>query len=119
MPLRMRGFTLIEVLVALAIVALALMTGIRASGALTLNAQRQSASLLAQLCADNALNQVRLSQNMPGIGSSRTTCTQAARDFDVALTVRGTPNPAFVRVDAQVFESGTPILNVSTVQGRY
>jgi len=119
MPTSARGFTLIEVLVALAIVALALMTGMRASGALTLNVQRQSATLLAQLCAENALNQIRLSQNMPGTGSTRTPCTQVARDFDVALTVRGTPNPSFVRIDAQVFEADTPILSVSTVQGRY
>ena len=37
-----RGFTLIEVLVALGIVAIALMAGMQATGALTRNAQRQS-----------------------------------------------------------------------------
>ena len=42
-----RGFTLIEVLVALAIVALALMSGLKVSGALTHNAQRQNDVLLA------------------------------------------------------------------------
>jgi general secretion pathway protein I len=44
---------------------------------------------------------------------------QAERNFDVALTVRTTPNPAFRRVDAQVFSNNAPILRVTTVLGRY
>ena len=39
---RAPGFTLIEVLVALAIVAVTLSSGIKAAGGLTLNAQRMS-----------------------------------------------------------------------------
>jgi general secretion pathway protein I len=116
---RQQGFTLVEVLVALAIVALALMTGTKVSGALTLNAQRQSDVLLGQICADNAIQQLRLAQQMPGVGDSRVPCVQAERDFDVALTVRTTPNPAFRRVDAQVFDAAAPILNITTVLGRY
>jgi general secretion pathway protein I len=114
-----QGFTLIEVLVALAIVALALMTGTKVSGALTHNAQRQTDVLLGQICADNAIQQLRLAQQMPGVGDSRVPCLQAERNFDVALTVRTTPNPAFRRVDAQVFSNNSPILRVTTVVGRY
>lgn len=114
-----RGFTLIEVLVALVIVALALMTGLKASGALVNNANRQIDALLAQLCADNALQQIRLSQQLPSVGDSSVSCQQADRTLRVALTVRGTPNPSFRRVDAQVFDGQTPILRVSTVMGRY
>ena len=88
------GFTLIEVLVALAIVSVALMSGLKVSGALTRNAQRQADVMLAQICADNALNQLRLSQQLPGVGDSRVPCPQVERNFEVALTVRGTPNPA-------------------------
>lgn len=113
------GFTLIEVLVALAIVALSLMTGMKVSGALVFNAQRQSDVLLAQICADNALHQLRLSQQLPGVGDTRVPCVQAERNFEVALTVRSTPNPSFRRVDAQVFDAQTPILRVATVLGRY
>jgi general secretion pathway protein I len=113
------GFTLIEVLVALAVVALALATGLSASGALIRNAQRQSDSLLAKLCADNLLGQLRLSQQMPGIGESRQSCVQANRRFEVAVTVRSTPNPSFRRVDAQVWDGTTPVLRVTTVMGRF
>ncbi|MBC7393639.1 MAG: prepilin-type N-terminal cleavage/methylation domain-containing protein, partial [Variovorax sp.] len=55
-----RGFTLIEVLVALAIVAIALAAGTQATMALTRNAQRQSDVLLAQLCVENELVKARL-----------------------------------------------------------
>lgn len=113
------GFTLIEVLVALAIVAIALIAGLQATGALVNNAQRQSDMLLAQLCADNALVLVRLSPQMPPVGDSTASCTQAERVFDVNLTVRPTPNPSFRRVDAQVAQGGYSLLRFSTVVGRY
>jgi general secretion pathway protein I len=117
--LRATGFTLIEVLVALAIVAIALSAGLQATSALTRNAGRQADVLLAQLCAENELVKVRLSRQMPGVGESTQDCEQANRNLQVTLSVRPTPNPSFRRVDAQVSDSGTPVLQLSTVVGRY
>lgn len=116
---RRRGFTLVEVLVALGIVAIALAAGLKATAALTNSALRQSSVVLAQLCADNELVRVRLARQMPGVGTSRVACRQGNVDFEVALTVAPTPNPSFLRVDAQVFEAASPVLKVSTVVGRY
>ena len=113
-----RGFTLIEVLVALAIVAIALMAGLQATSALTRNAQRQSDVLLAHLCAENELVKVRLSKQMPSVGDSTQTCEQAGRSFEVAIRVRPTPNPVFRRVDAQVLSEGSSVLRISTIVGR-
>lgn len=120
-PLRRmdRGFTLIEVLVALGIVAIALAAGVRSTGALTRNAERQSDLLLAQLCAENALVAVRLSKQMPAVGDNTTPCEQAGRNLDITLSVRPTPNPNFLRVEAQVAERDARLLNLSTVVGRY
>lgn len=114
-----RGFTLIEILVALGIVAIALLAGLQATTALTRNALRQSDVLLAQICAENELVKVRLSRQMPGVGDTRVGCEQAGREFTVALTVRPTPNPSFRRVDAQVLDGASPVLRLSTVVGRY
>ena len=49
------GFTLIEVLVALVIVAIALGAGIKAAGALTNNAERLTLVSAGQWCAENLL----------------------------------------------------------------
>ena len=119
-PLRRisQGFTLIEVLVALGIVAIALMAGAQASTALTRNAQRQSDVLLAHLCAENELVKTRLSRQMPAIGDNMQSCEQAGRRFDVSLVVRPTPNPSFRRVDAQVLDGAYPVLRLSTIVGR-
>lgn len=113
------GFTLVEVLVALGIVAIALMAGLQATAALTRYAQRQSDMLLAQVCAENELVKLRLSRQMPGVGDSLLPCEQAGRSLVVALTVRPTPNPNFRRVDAQVRDGEVPIWRLTTVVGRY
>ena len=114
-----RGFTLVEVLVALGIVAIALVAGLQASAALTNNAQRQSDVLLAHLCAENELTRLRLARQMPPVGDSQTDCEQAGQLFQVHLHVAPTPNPSFRRVDAQVTDARAPILRLSTIMGRY
>ena len=117
---RVRGFTLIEVLVALGIVAIALMAGTQATGALTRNAQRQSDVMLAQLCAENELVKARLARVMPEVGDSSLVCTQASTSFDVLVSTTATLNPNFRRIDVQVRDAdAAPVLRVSTVVGRY
>lgn len=115
---RLQGFTLVEVLVALTIVGVALLAGLKTSGALTLHAQRQSDMLLGQLCAENALQQIRLSRQMPGVGETSRECVQAGQTFALTLNVQPTPNPNFVRVDAQVRTADEPVLRLSTIMGR-
>jgi general secretion pathway protein I len=61
---------LIEVLVAVAIVAVTLGAGLRAAGTLTDNAARLSDVIAAQWCADNQLTNLRLSRQLPGIGDA-------------------------------------------------
>ncbi|HSV36295.1 MAG TPA: type II secretion system minor pseudopilin GspI [Ramlibacter sp.] len=114
-----RGFTLIEILVALAIVAIALAAGLQATTALTNNALRQSSVLLAHICAENELVKTRLSRQLPDIGESSTGCEQGGQTFAVTVSVLPTPNPSFRRVDAQVFDGSAPVLRLSTVVGRY
>ncbi len=114
-----KGFTLVEVLVALSIVAISLTAGLRATMSMTRNAERQSDVVLAQLCAENELVKVRLLRQMPGVGDTRVACEQAGRQLTVALTVRPTPNPNFRKVDAQVFDAENPLLKISTVVGRF
>jgi general secretion pathway protein I len=113
------GFTLIEVLVALAIVAIALVAGLQATTALTNNALRSADVLQAQLCAENELVRIRLARLFPDVGENTVVCEQAGRPLQVLLTVRPTPNPQFRRVDAQVSDSGTPLLQLATIVTRF
>ena len=112
---RVCGFTLIEVLVALAIVAIALLAGLQATTALTNNAMRQSDVLLAHVCAENELVGIRLLKQMPGVGNKTSVCEQAGRNLQVTLSVQPTPNPKFRRVDAQISDGSIPVLRLSTV----
>lgn len=118
-----RGFTLVEIMVALSVVALTLSAGIQAAGALTRQAQRQSDQWLAQLCAENELARLRLSSEWPGIGESERPCEQGERALRVRLGVQATPNPNFRRIEARVDDpvaAERPVLlSVTTVLGRY
>jgi general secretion pathway protein I len=114
------GFTLIEVLVALAIVAVTLGAGIRAAGALTNNAQRLAEVSAAQWCADNQLTNLTLAHQFPGVGDSDFSCEQLGRSYRGQLSVRPTPNPNFRRLDANVADAnGQPLLTLSTVLPRF
>ncbi len=114
-----RGFTLIEVLVALAIVAVTLGAGIKAAGALTANAQRLTEVSEAQWCADNQLTALKLARQYPSVGDADFSCEQLGRTYTGKLVTRPTLNPNFRRVDAQVAtEEGLPLLTLSTVLAR-
>ena len=114
-----RGFTLIEVLVALGIVAIALMAGLKATAALSRNADRQTLGLLAQVCAENELVRLKLLRQLPDTGEVVRPCEQTGRTLQVMVTVQTTPNPNFRRVDARVSEGATPVFTLSTVMGRH
>ena len=116
---RAGGFTLIEVLVALAIVAIALGAGLRAAGVLSDNAQRLTDVVAAQWCAENALTGLRISRGFPGVGDADFSCDQLGRSYPGQLQTRPTPNPNFRRVDAVVSDSeGRQLLTLSTVLPR-
>lgn len=120
MNARARGFTLVEVLVAVAVVAISLSAGLKAAGALTDNAQRLTDVVNAQWCADNALTNLKLARQFPSVGDTDFECNQLGRDYRGQLLTRPTPNPNFRRVDAVMTNAdGLQLLTLSTVLSRY
>lgn len=116
---RRTGFTLVEVLVALAIVAIALGAGLKAAGALTSNAQRLADVTAAQWCADNALTNLRLARQFPGADSDFE-CQQLGRDYRGKLLSERSEHPNFRVVKAQVLDAdGHVLITIATVFGRY
>ena len=111
---------MIEVLVAVTVIAVALGAGIKAAGALTSNAQRLADVSAAQWCADNQLTALKLAHEFPGVGDSDFECQQLGRRYLGKMMVRPTPNPNFRRIDAQLFdEANLPLLTLSTILPRY
>jgi general secretion pathway protein I len=108
------GFTLIEVMVALAIVALALGAGLRAASALTNNAQRLADVMAAQWCAENQLVELRAQSALPGTGETEFTCQQLGRVYKGKLLVRPTATgPDLRQVHAVMSdENDVPLVTV-------
>ena len=113
------GFTLVEVLVALAIVALSIASALRASGLLVQGVARQSQTLLAQACAENELARMRARREYPGSGVQESACEQAGRMFRVQIEVAPTPNPSFVKLDVSVEEDGVSAYKMSALGSEF
>lgn len=100
---RMRGFTLIEVLVALAIVAVALLAAVRAIGAMAEANADLRLRLLARLAADNRIAELRAASAFPGLGARSTACPQGKVRLECLEDVKSTPNPLFRRIEVRVY----------------
>ncbi|MBI3529670.1 MAG: type II secretion system minor pseudopilin GspI [Betaproteobacteria bacterium] len=97
------GFTLFEVLVALAIIAIALLAAMRAAGQGTSNVSELRAHLLAGWVAQNVLVEQRVRGDWPSTGVLRGTQSQGGIAFNWREEIIGTQNAAFRRVDIFVF----------------
>ena len=100
------GFTLVEVLVALVIVALALGACLRAAGALTVAQQRLEQQSYAGWSADNRLAEIRLGKIVPEPGRRELPCPQGRYALICIEEVRATPNASIRRIDVSVFLAG-------------
>ena len=100
-----RGFTLLEVLVALVIIGVALAAAMRGAMSLTNTADYSRQKLLAILTAENRLLELRLARDRLDVGEDVEPCEQGGITFTCAQAVKPTPNPFFRRVEVRVFRS--------------
>lgn len=106
--LNTRGFTLLEVLVALVIVGTALGASLRAIGSLTQNSNGLHASMMATWSAENRLAQIRLAREWPAFGKRSFDCPQGDLQLTCDEEVLSTPNPYFRRVEVSVYDAQNP-----------
>ena len=97
------GFTLIEVLVALAIISIALLASLRVAGGTTNNVAELRARLLADWVAENVLAEQGARGTWLPLGMQRGTQRQASMEFTWQENITSTPNVRFRRVDIRVF----------------
>jgi general secretion pathway protein I len=103
-----RGFTLVEVLVALAILAVALAAGFRSIAQSAEVAAALKSRTLALWVAQNRLALAQLETPTPLPGTRTGNAQQAGVAFAWEEAISGTPNPAFRKIDITVSESGAP-----------
>lgn len=99
---RQAGFTLVEVLVALAIVSIALLAALRAAGQASNSMGELRARLFAGWVAENLLAEHRARGDWLPLGIRRGKESQGGIEFGWREEVITTPNPAFRRVDVFV-----------------
>ena len=100
---RPSGFTLIEVLVALAIISIALLAALRVAGQGTNSVGELRSRLFAGWVAENMLALHRARGDWLAPGTQRGATRQGGVEFWWREEVMVTPNPAFRRVDIVVF----------------
>lgn len=100
---RRAGFTLLEVLVALAIIGVALGASMRGVMSMTANAEDTRLKLLATIEAENRLLELRLASGTLPIGEARLDCDQGGFSLSCEQNIKATPNPFFRRVEMRVW----------------
>ena len=99
-----QGFTLVEALVALTILAVALMAAIKAAGAMNVQQDAMITRLNAQWSAENMANELRLRATFPSPGITERPCPQGNQAWLCVIDITNTPNPNFRRVDIRVVD---------------
>ena len=114
--MRARGFTLLEVLIALAVVALALLALTRTAGGQVSNFDALRERTLAGWVAANVLSETRIATPLPPTGRRDGRLRFANRDWRWTLEVKTTDDPAMRRLDVLVF-AGDAVEPSATLNG--
>lgn len=101
-PDRGRGFTLVEVVVALAIVAIGMFAVFRTIGDTAGNVSRLRDRTLAAWIADNRINEIRLTGQLPSVDETEGEVEMAGRRWRWTAKVSQTQVSGLRRVDVSV-----------------
>jgi general secretion pathway protein I len=112
-----RGFTLLEVLIALAIVALTLVALVRSTGLGTNALAREREVTLATWVAANVITELRVEEGFPAPGRRDGRMRMGEREFVWELTVQNTDEPALRRLDVRVYEDDARTRPIASLAG--
>ncbi len=99
---RSKGFTLLEVLIALAVVSIALAALVSAMSSQTRITERLRAKAFAQIVAGNVYNDLRLAERWPALGERDGRLTLAQQRFYWRMEIKTTELPDMRRVEIAV-----------------
>jgi general secretion pathway protein I len=112
---RQRAFTLVEILVAVAILAIALAATTRAASVATDGSFETRARLLATWAAENRVAELRARAIFPNTGTSTLDAAEGDLSFVIEQTVSDTANPAIRRVEVAVSDVRDPARVLSRI----
>lgn len=99
---RCRGFTLIEIMVALVIFAVLSVTLLVRLGSDMRSEQALEEKTLASVVAENVLTELRIKKDWSAVNNNKSTVEMAGRKWDVATTVKDTEVENVRQVDVRV-----------------
>ena len=99
---RSSGFTLLEVVLAIAVLASALAAVMGVAIGQVRAEQRLNERFFAGLVAKNVINETRLTERWPALGERSGEVTQGQRRFSWQMRILPTPSTQMRRVDVQV-----------------
>ena len=105
-----RGFTLLEMLVALAVFSLAALALLRLEGATVRQTGALDERMMAQLVARNLAVETLTDPAPPSIGQTTGETVNGGRRWRWARMTSRTPDQRLVRVDISIATSGAPAL---------
>ena len=92
MRLKQRGFTLLEVLVAMAVFAVVSLTLLKSSSQQVSHSASMEDRLIAHWVAGNTLTDLQTNGNYPDVGEIETSTVMARRDWFITIKVAPTPS---------------------------
>ena len=116
---RKSGFTLVEVMVALAIMSLVILALLKANGENARLAGALEERMLAEIAAENQMITLLLDAPFPELGKIEGETLFAGREFYWESTVSETPDPALRRVEISIraAEDGQVTAQITTFRG--
>ena len=112
-----RGFTLLEVLVAMTVLAIALASVVKVSSNQSLNTEHLRDKTLAHWVAMNQIAQLQLTQQWPPSGNKTGTEEMGVREWHWERIVSDTPDNRVKQVQIKVFrnaEDESPVTQLSS-----
>lgn len=104
-----RGFTLLEMLVALSVMSIAALALLRLDGYAVRTAGDLDARTLAQIVVQNRAAELLTDPQPPTIGNAVQSVTNGGLSWRVAQRVQPTADPSLLRIDLSAESPGNPV----------
>lgn len=100
------GFSLLEVVVAIAVFSLGALATLNVLGQSGRSADADEARMIAGIVAENRIAEVMAMSRPPVAGTSRGVEAAMSRNWDWEMRIGPTPEPRMLRIDVSVREEG-------------